>query len=160
MNSCLHIDEMHNIPEKLNRYLFTLIRLTSFLWVWFQCVCCLLPSCNTYRLTWVSLTLGVGYLFTAVQHSAAIAPYLGRGVSPHCRPSWSSTWDSSFRPFYASVATAPWTWGWSSWPPPLASGVGLLLKYTYGGNHFTTYMNIKSLCCTSETNMCQLWLKF
>ena len=22
---------------------------------------------------------------------------------------------------------APWTWGWSSWPPPLASGVGLLL---------------------------------
>ena len=25
-----------------------------------------MPSCNTYRLTWVSLTLGVGYLFTAV----------------------------------------------------------------------------------------------
>ena len=24
-----------------------------------------MPSCNTYRLTWVSLTLGVGYLFTA-----------------------------------------------------------------------------------------------
>ena len=24
-----------------------------------------MPSCNTYRLSWVSLTLGVGYLFTA-----------------------------------------------------------------------------------------------
>ena len=34
----------------------SVIRLTSFLWVWFQCVCPLMPSCNTYRLTWVSLT--------------------------------------------------------------------------------------------------------
>ena len=24
-----------------------------------------MPSCNTYHLTWFSLTLGVGYLFTA-----------------------------------------------------------------------------------------------
>ena len=39
-----------------------MIRLTSFLLVWFQCVCPLMPSCNTYHLTWVSLTLGVGYL--------------------------------------------------------------------------------------------------
>ena len=43
----------------------SVIRLTSFLWIWFQCVCPLMPSCNTYHLTWVSLTLGVGYLFTA-----------------------------------------------------------------------------------------------
>ena len=35
-------------------------------WVWFQCVCPLMPSCNTYHLTWVSLTLGMGCLFTAV----------------------------------------------------------------------------------------------
>ena len=41
------------------------VRLTSFLWVWFQCVCPLMPSCNTYHLSWVSLTLGVGYLFMA-----------------------------------------------------------------------------------------------
>ena len=27
--------------------------------VWFQCVCPLMPSCNTYHI-WVSLTLGVG----------------------------------------------------------------------------------------------------
>ena len=31
----------------------SVIRLTSFLWVWFQCVCPLMPSCNTYHLTWV-----------------------------------------------------------------------------------------------------------
>ena len=34
----------------------SVIRLMSFLWVWFQCVCPLMPSCNTYHLTWVSLT--------------------------------------------------------------------------------------------------------
>ena len=33
-----------------------------------------------------------------LQQSAAIAPYLGRGVSPHRRPSWPSMWDSSSRP--------------------------------------------------------------
>ena len=62
-----------------------------------------------------------------LQQSAAIAPYLGRGVSPHRSPSWPSTWDSSSRPSCARAATAPWTWGWSSRPLPLASGVGLLL---------------------------------
>ena len=36
--------------------------LTSFLWVWFQRVCPLMPSCNTYHLTWVSLTLHVQHL--------------------------------------------------------------------------------------------------
>ena len=42
-----------------------------------------------------------------LQQSAATAPYLGQGVSPHCCPSW------------------PWTWTSSSWPscaraqPPL-----------------------------------------
>ena len=35
----------------------SVIRLTSFLWLWFQNVCPLMPSCNTYHLTWVSLTL-------------------------------------------------------------------------------------------------------
>ena len=78
----------------------SVIRLTSFLWIWFQCVCPLMPSCNTNRLTWVSLTLGVGYLFTA-------APYLGWGVSPHRRPSWPSTWNSSSRTSCACAATAP-----------------------------------------------------
>ena len=54
----------------------SVIRLTSFLWVWFHCVCPLMPSCNTYHLTWVSLTLGVGYLFTAApaKHSLCSLP--------------------------------------------------------------------------------------
>ena len=47
---------------------------------------------NTYHLTWVSLTLDVGYLFTAAPAKQAAAPYLGWGVSPdHC-PSWSWMW--------------------------------------------------------------------
>ena len=39
----------------------SVIRLTSFLWVWFECVCSLMPSCNTYHLTCISLTLGMGW---------------------------------------------------------------------------------------------------
>ena len=60
----------------------SVIRLTSFLWVWFQCVCPLMPSCNTYRLTWVSLTLDVGYLFMAApaKHSHCSLPWT-RGIS-------------------------------------------------------------------------------
>ena len=65
-----------------------------------------------------------------LQQSAAIAPYLGWGVSPHHHPSWPSTWDSSSRPSCGHAATTPWTWGWSSRPPPLASGLGLLLPAT------------------------------
>ena len=50
---------------ELNKPVVRVIRLASFLWLWFQCVCPLMPSRNTYHLTWVSLTLDVGYLFTA-----------------------------------------------------------------------------------------------
>ena len=35
-----------------------------------------MPSCNTYHLTWVSLTLGEGYLLIAAP------PDLERGVAP------------------------------------------------------------------------------
>ena len=55
-----------------------------------------------------------------LQQSTAIAPYLGWGVSPHRHPSWPSTWDSSSRPSCAHAAMAPWTWGWSCQPLPLA----------------------------------------
>ena len=59
-----------------------------------------------------------------LQESAATDPYLGWGVSPHCHPSWPSTWDGSSRPSCACAATAPWTWGCSSRPPPLTLDVG------------------------------------
>ena len=56
-----------------------------------------MPSCNTYHLTWVSLTLGVGYLFTAAPAKKAqlllltldegyllttTVPDLQRGIAP------------------------------------------------------------------------------
>ena len=50
--------------------------------MWFQCVCPLMPSCNTYHLTWVSLTLVWGISSRLLQQSTAAAPCLGRGVSP------------------------------------------------------------------------------
>ena len=49
---------------ELDKAVVCVIRLTGFPRVWFQCVCPLIPSCNTYCLTWVSRTLDVGYLFT------------------------------------------------------------------------------------------------
>ena len=50
---------------ELDKAVVHVIRLTSFLWLWFQCVCPLMPFHNTYHLAWVSLTLDVGYLFMA-----------------------------------------------------------------------------------------------
>ena len=55
-----------------------------------------MPSCNTCNhLTCVSLTLDMGYLFTAAPASGAAAPYLGQVVSSHSLPSWPWTWSSS-----------------------------------------------------------------
>ena len=50
---------------ELDKAVVRVIRLTSFLWLLFQCVCPLMCSHNTYCLTWISLTLDMGYLFTA-----------------------------------------------------------------------------------------------
>ena len=55
----------HGSVSELDKAAVCVIRLASFLWLRFQCVCPLMPSRNTYHLTWVSLTLDVGYLFTA-----------------------------------------------------------------------------------------------
>ena len=76
----------------------SVIRLTSFLWVWFQCVCPLMPSGNTYRLTWDSFTLDIGYLFTAApaKRSRCSLPWMRVISSRH--PSWPSAWDDSSRP--------------------------------------------------------------
>ena len=67
---------------ELDKAMVCVIRLASFLWVWFQCVCPLMPSHNTYHLTWVSLTLDVGYLFTAApaMHSCCSLPWT-KGIS-------------------------------------------------------------------------------
>ena len=78
---------------ELDKAVIRVIRLTSFLLLWFQCVCPLMPSCNTYHLTWVCLTLDVGYLFTSkvrgggceeLPHARGQGPWL-RGATPHPR---------------------------------------------------------------------------
>ena len=61
-----------------------------------------MPSCNIYRLTWVSLTLDVVYLFMAARANAAAAPYLGRG-----RPSWPPLSHSFTVAAWHSSVTAP-----------------------------------------------------
>ena len=67
---------------ELAKAVVCVIRLASFLWLWFQCVCPLMPSHNTYHHTWVTLTLDVGYLFTAAlaKHSHCSLPWT-RGIS-------------------------------------------------------------------------------
>ena len=67
---------------ELDQAVVLVIRLTSFVFLWFQYVCPLMPSHNTYRLTWVSLTLDLGYLFMAarVKHSHCSLPWM-RGIS-------------------------------------------------------------------------------
>ena len=70
---------------ELDKAVVHMIRLPSFLWLWFQSVCPLMPSRNTYRLTWVSLILDMGYLFIA-------AP------AKRSRCSWPWTWGISSRP--------------------------------------------------------------
>ena len=66
------------------------IILASCLWLWFQSVCPLMPSLSTYRLTWVSLTLDVRYLFTAAPAKCSC-----------CSLPW--TWGSSFQPLLHTI---------------------------------------------------------
>ena len=86
---------------ELDKTVVHVIRLASFLWLWFQSVCPLMPSLRAYCLTGVSVTLDLGYLFTA-----APAKYT------HC--SWHWTWGiSSLLPLltldvgYLLTAAAP-----------------------------------------------------
>ena len=61
---------------ELDKAVVHVIRLVSFLWLWFQSVCPLMLSLRACHLTGVSLTLDVGYVLTAV------ATDLGCRVSP------------------------------------------------------------------------------
>ena len=84
---------------ELDKAVVCVIRFTRFLWLWFQYVCPLMPSLNTYRLTWVSLTLFMGYLFTAVPAKCS-----------HCSLPWTS------------CPSWPWTWSSSSGPSCTSTG--------------------------------------
>ena len=90
---------------ELDQAVVHVIRLPSFLWLWFQCVCSLMPSRNTYHLTWVSLSWDVGYLFTAASAKRSRCSYLRWGVSPHSCSSWPWTWSSSSQHSCTRAAT-------------------------------------------------------
>ena len=61
------------------------IRLASCLWFWFQCVYPLMPSLSTYSITWVSLTLDVGYLLLATALDLGQGWLLGHTATPPTR---------------------------------------------------------------------------
>ena len=71
---------------ELDKAVVHIIRLISFLWLWFQCVCQLMPSCKTYSLIGFLLNWMWDISSQLLQQSTAAAPYLGQGVSPHRRP--------------------------------------------------------------------------
>ena len=103
-----------------------MFRLTSFLSLWFQCVCPLMPSCNTYHLTWVSLTLDVGYPFMVAPakssrcslpwmrgiSSPAAPPDIERGVAPLGLP--APTQPLLLGQGVAPLGHNPWPWAWGS----------------------------------------------
>ena len=98
----------------------SVIRLSSFLWVWFQCVCPLMPSCNTYRLIWVSLTLDEGYLLTTA------IPDLQRGIAPLGPPTPAQP--PLLRLLLPAVGPGLGCMGGSFQLPSLASGSARLLR--------------------------------
>ena len=113
---------------ELDKAVIHVIRLTSFLWLWFQCICPLMPSRNTYHLTWVCPTFKEGYLLTAAP------PDLEHGVATlGCHP-WPRTWGSSSRPPALKEINSQY------------SLEGLMLKLQF----FTT-------CCKERTHWKRLW---
>ena len=80
------------------------------------------PLATTAVLLGFLLPWTCGISSRLLQQSAAAAPYLGQGISPHRCPSWPCTWNSSSRSSCARAATAPWMWGCSSRPPPPGLG--------------------------------------
>ena len=58
---------------ELDKAVVHVIRLVSFLWLWFQSVCPLIPSLSAHRLPGVSLTLDMGCLLSATRGSSTIA---------------------------------------------------------------------------------------
>ena len=110
-----------NVIE-LDKAVVHVIRLASCLWLWFQSVCPLMPSLSTYRLTWVSLTLDVGYLFMAASAkcSRCSLPWTwGSSSQPLPLTSWplGLQWDPtspSKRKSVLGVHWKDWCWSWNS----------------------------------------------
>ena len=108
--------------------------MTSFLWLWFQCVC---PLATPTVLLGFLLPWTWGISSRLLQKSAAAAPYLGEGylltvVPPDLEhgiaplgppaPAQPSLLGHGVAP--PGHRPCPPAWVNSSWPPPLASGRG------------------------------------
>ena len=68
---------------ELDKAVVCVIRLASFLWLWFHCVCPLMPSHNIYHLTSVSLTLDMlqmCYLTWNEGWWASLVPHLAENL--------------------------------------------------------------------------------
>ena len=67
-----------------------------------------MPSCNTYHLTWVSLTLDEGYLLTAA------LPDLQRGIAPLGPPAPKFIYIilSFYIPHTGDIVRLPWGLPW------------------------------------------------
>ena len=100
----------------LDKVVVHVIRLASCLWLWFQSVCPLMPSLSAYYITWVSLTLNVGYPFTAApaKRSQCSLPWKWGSSSllllRHCRhhPFQIGTFPKPFcSEFFASLSISP-----------------------------------------------------
>ena len=66
---------------ELDKAVVLVIRLASFLWFWFQCVCPLMPLATPTVLLGFLLPWTWGISSWLLQQSVATAPYLGHGVS-------------------------------------------------------------------------------
>ena len=122
---------------ELDKAVVHVIRLSSFLWLWFQCVCLLMPLATPTILLEFLLPWKWGISSRLLQQSAATAPYLGQGVSPHSHPSWPWIWNISSRPSCAHAATAPWTWDCIVWKNIL----DFWPKFSFISFFFFSYVN-------------------
>ena len=108
----------------IDKAVVRVIRLTSFLWLWFQCVCPLMPSCNTYCFTWFSLTLDVEHLFTAApakRNHCSLPLMWGCSSWPPPLPILNTHWkdwcwsSNSLSPWYEELTHWKRLWCWKDW---------------------------------------------
>ena len=108
---------------ELDKAVVCVIRLASFLWLWFQCFCPWCPLATPIVLHGFLLPCTWDISSRLLQQSIATAPYLGGSC-----PSWPWMWSSSSPPSCACSASTPWMWGCSSRPPPLTSDEFIFTK--------------------------------
>ena len=117
--SCTALHSMLSfIP--LDKAVVPVIRLASFLWLWFQSICPWCPLSAPTVLLGFLLPWTWGISSWLLQQSAATDPYFWCGVSPFGRCSWPWMWCVSSQPLSMPV------------PRSLCSPVSMKLKFCWG----------------------------